>query len=215
MRRPRCPAERGRRPLSGAWTASAREKRAWERFRRCSTLHAVNAHGRIRLVVRVRVRSWVDGATPTADVGTDALGKAGREVRNGWNLESENVEPHVASGSATAAPGNRSASLSLSKPSSLCVSSVFRLSTSKLESSGRKNLKTLREGSCYRIQAVTNEGCKVRLTRNEAVFSGTNRITMSMAEGGDRLWALERDVGFLSSLAGPAVCRWLPIWTRH
>ena len=101
MRRPRCPAERGRRPLSGAWTASAREKRAWERFRRCSTLHAVNAHGRIRLVVRVRVRSWVDGATPTADEKIDALGKAGREVGNGWDLESENVEPHVASGSAT------------------------------------------------------------------------------------------------------------------
>jgi hypothetical protein len=56
-------------------------------------LHAVNAHGRIRLVVRVRVRSWVDGATPTADEGTDTLGKAGREVGNGWDLESENVDP--------------------------------------------------------------------------------------------------------------------------
>ena len=95
---------------------------------------------------------------------------------------------------------NRSALLSLSKPSSLGNSSVFRLSTSKLEWSGEKNSETLLEGSCSRIQAVTNEGWKVRLMRNEAVFSGTNRITMSMAEGGDRLWALERDVG---SLAGP------------
>jgi hypothetical protein len=46
---------------------------------RCSTSHAVNAHGRVRLVVRV-LRSWVDGATHTVDEGTDALGKGGREV---------------------------------------------------------------------------------------------------------------------------------------
>ena len=117
-------------------------------------MHAVNAHGRIRLVVQVRVRSWVDGATPTADEGTDALGKAGREVGSGWvwRMRTSTLMWH-----------QRQQPVSIVVVIRAVLALCFSRVSVEVETGMKwgENPETFREGSCYRIQVDCDESWKV------------------------------------------------------